>query len=85
MPQVDRRTVKARALRLRAAGAAALGARLSSLVGSTQTLLIEKSGFGRTPCFAPVRLTGTGNGGTFVRANITGKHDGALEAEPLAS
>jgi len=85
MPQVDRRTVKARALRLRAAGAAALGARLSSLVGSTQTLLIEKSGFGRTPCFAPVRFTGTGNGGTFVRANITGKHDGALEAEPLAS
>jgi threonylcarbamoyladenosine tRNA methylthiotransferase MtaB len=55
MPQLDRALVKDRAARLRARGGAALAARLASLVGTAQTLLMEKDGMGRTPCFAPVR------------------------------
>jgi len=56
MPQLDRSVVKERAARLRAKGADALAARLASLVGTTQTVLMENSGLGRTPCFAPVRF-----------------------------
>ena len=56
MPQLDRALVKDRAARLRAKGDAALAARLASLVGTAQTLLMEKDGMGRTPCFAPVRM-----------------------------
>jgi threonylcarbamoyladenosine tRNA methylthiotransferase MtaB len=56
MPQLDRALVKDRAARLRTRGAAALAARLASLVGTAQTLLMEKDGMGRTPCFAPVKI-----------------------------
>jgi len=56
MPQLDRALVKARAARLRAMGEDALGRRLAALVGTTQAVLMEKSGQGRTPCFAPVKL-----------------------------
>jgi threonylcarbamoyladenosine tRNA methylthiotransferase MtaB len=60
MPQLDRGLIKERAARLRAKGADALAARLASLVGTTQTVLMENNGFGRTPCFAPVRTTLSG-------------------------
>jgi threonylcarbamoyladenosine tRNA methylthiotransferase MtaB len=56
MPQLDRGLVKERAARLRAKGAEALDRRLTSLVGTTQSVLMEKSGLGRTPCFAPVKI-----------------------------
>ena len=59
MPQLDRALVKDRAAGLRARGEAALAARLASLVGTTQTLLMEKDGMGRTPCFATVRTEPT--------------------------
>jgi threonylcarbamoyladenosine tRNA methylthiotransferase MtaB len=59
MPQLDRALVKDRAARLRARGDAALAARLASLVGTAQTLLMEKDGMGRTRCFAPVRMDAT--------------------------
>ncbi|HEX4859848.1 MAG TPA: tRNA (N(6)-L-threonylcarbamoyladenosine(37)-C(2))-methylthiotransferase MtaB, partial [Rhizomicrobium sp.] len=55
MPQIDRGLVKARAARLRAKGEDALGRHLAALVGTTQTVLMEKSGMGRTPCFAPMK------------------------------
>ncbi|MEE8439581.1 MAG: tRNA (N(6)-L-threonylcarbamoyladenosine(37)-C(2))-methylthiotransferase MtaB, partial [Micropepsaceae bacterium] len=58
MPQLPRGIVKERAARLRAEGDTALQTRLQSLLGSTQDVLVEKSGFGRTACFAPVRLNG---------------------------
>jgi threonylcarbamoyladenosine tRNA methylthiotransferase MtaB len=54
MPQLDRGLVKERAARLRVKGQDALAGRLASLVGTTQTLMMEKPGFGRTPCYAPV-------------------------------
>jgi len=85
MPQLDRRTVKARATRLREAGRAALGARLSSLVGSRQVVLVEKTGLGRTPCFAPVRFEADARPGEHVTAHMVGVAGDALEAEIVAS
>ncbi|MBI3675648.1 MAG: tRNA (N(6)-L-threonylcarbamoyladenosine(37)-C(2))-methylthiotransferase MtaB [Proteobacteria bacterium] len=56
MPQVPREAVKARAARLREKGDAALAARLCALVGTTQSVLIEKDGSGHTACFAAVKI-----------------------------
>jgi tRNA A37 methylthiotransferase MiaB len=56
MPQLDRGVVKERAARLRAKGAEAAATRMASLVGTAQNVLMEKSGLGRTPCFAPVKI-----------------------------
>jgi threonylcarbamoyladenosine tRNA methylthiotransferase MtaB len=82
MPQVQRAVAKDRAARLRAKGAAALGARLAALVGSTQTLLLERGGIGRTACFAPARFVG--EPGTFVTTRITGATSTHLIAEPTS-
>jgi threonylcarbamoyladenosine tRNA methylthiotransferase MtaB len=51
MPQLNGKTIRDRAARLRAKGEMALVARNASLVGTTQTLLMERGGIGRTqPC-----------------------------------
>jgi threonylcarbamoyladenosine tRNA methylthiotransferase MtaB len=78
MPQLDKSLVKDRAARLRAKGDAALAARLAALAGTTQTLLVEKNGIGRTECFAPARIDAVP--GTFVTARITGAAQGHLLA-----
>src|SRR5690606_5543460 len=44
MPQVDRRVVKERAARLRAAGDAAYRSHLARLVGTRQRALVEREG-----------------------------------------
>jgi len=54
MKPVPRATIKERARALRAKGQSALSARLASLIGSDQDILIEKPGVGRTRCFATV-------------------------------
>jgi len=77
MPQLDRLVIKDRAARLRAKGEATAEARHASLVGTIQTLLVERGGIGRTPCFAPVRITGCTHG-NFVSARVTGLVDGKL-------
>jgi threonylcarbamoyladenosine tRNA methylthiotransferase MtaB len=56
MPQLERSTVKARAARLRDHGRSVLKRRLAGLVGTEQSVLVEKPGYGKTPCFAPVRF-----------------------------
>jgi threonylcarbamoyladenosine tRNA methylthiotransferase MtaB len=78
MPQVNGTITKERAERLRAKGEAALSARNAALVGTTQTLLMEKGGIGRTPCFMPVRLTAAP--GTFADIRITHIQDNHLIA-----
>jgi threonylcarbamoyladenosine tRNA methylthiotransferase MtaB len=83
MPQLDRRTVKARAMRLRAAGTSALDRRLASLVGSKHAVLIEKDSSGHTPCFAPIRLNASAEPGDIVHARVTGVADRVLQAEPI--
>jgi threonylcarbamoyladenosine tRNA methylthiotransferase MtaB len=72
MPQLNGKIIKDRAARLRAKGEMALAARNASLVGTTQTLLMEKAGIGRTPCFSPVRFTGSAEPGSFIDVRING-------------
>ncbi|MDZ4739086.1 MAG: tRNA (N(6)-L-threonylcarbamoyladenosine(37)-C(2))-methylthiotransferase MtaB [Alphaproteobacteria bacterium] len=72
MPQLPGAIVKARAARLRAVGAAALAAHLSSLKGQEIELLIERNSIARSPTFAPVKLSRAHAWGTLVRAVVTG-------------
>ena len=74
MPQVDRRTVKQRAARLRAAGDAAYRRHLESLVGSRQRVLVERDGFGRTEGFTLAAIDAV-HPGEIVEAVVSG-HDG---------
>jgi len=54
MPQLDRAIVRERAARLRAAGAARLGAELRARIGSRSGVLIERPGLGRSDFYATV-------------------------------
>jgi tRNA A37 methylthiotransferase MiaB len=42
------------------------------MVGREETVLVEKPGFGRTPCFAPVLFEGEFAAGSFARMRVTG-------------
>lgn len=82
MPQVDRATVKARAARLRAACADRRAAWLAGLVGTTQSVLVERSGLaGHAENFAPVRFATPHAASTIVAATITGLEQGVLLAQ----
>ncbi len=83
MPQVDRKLVKERAAHLRATGETALAKHLASLVGTEQTLLVEKHGLGRTACFAPARFSGNSEPAAFVRARIASTTPTHLVAERI--
>jgi threonylcarbamoyladenosine tRNA methylthiotransferase MtaB len=81
MPQVDRRTVKNRAARLRQAGERAYRRHLDALAGSEQRVLVEREGLGRTEGFTLVGLD-HGAPGEIVAVRIAG-HDGTkLVAAP---
>ena len=71
MPQVPGPVRKERAARLRAAGERSLAAFLHGLVGSTQSVLVEKPGLARAENFAPVQIEG-GTAGEILSARITG-------------
>lgn len=79
MPQLPRAVAKERAARLRAKGNEAMERHFARLVGSEQTLLVEKPGLGRTPCFVPVIFDG--EAGEFVRVRITAARSGQLLGE----
>ncbi len=51
----------------------ALAARHDAMRGQRRTLLVEKTGMGRTECFAPVMFEGVGEPGTVDSVNVTGK------------
>jgi threonylcarbamoyladenosine tRNA methylthiotransferase MtaB len=70
MPQLPKPLVKERAAQLRAAGEKALAARMASLIGSEQTLLVEKDGMGRTACFAQAHFAHEAKPGSFARIRI---------------
>jgi threonylcarbamoyladenosine tRNA methylthiotransferase MtaB len=78
MPQLNGAIIKERTARLRAKGDLAVAARNAALVDTTQTLLMEKGGTGRTPCFMPVRSRG--EPGTFRDIRITHIEDNHLIA-----
>jgi threonylcarbamoyladenosine tRNA methylthiotransferase MtaB len=82
MPQLDRRQVKERAARLRAAGEAAEAAWLEAEAGQVRSVLIERPGAGRSEHFAPVAIA-AGAPGEIVRVRISGREGRRLAAEPL--
>ncbi|KXU29716.1 tRNA (N(6)-L-threonylcarbamoyladenosine(37)-C(2))-methylthiotransferase MtaB [Sphingobium sp. 22B] len=85
MPQVERATIKARAARLRAACGAQRERWLQSLIGSTQSVLVERNGLsGHAENFAPVRFATPQSPSSIVHATITALENGALIAQEAA-
>lgn len=82
MPQLPGATVKQRATRLRRKGEVALRARLDSMIGSHHTVLMERGGIGRTPCFTPVEIGAIAHG-TFLDVRIIGRSGEHLTGLPL--
>ncbi len=80
MPQVDPKIAKERARRLRAASARRRAGWLEGLVGTRQKVLVEKGGRGHAESFAPVRLTGAGEG--IVEVEITAFDNDSLIGTP---
>ena len=83
MPQLDRRTVKQRAARLRAAGDAAYHRHLDMLAGSAQRILVERDGLGRTEGFTLAAIE-IGRPGEIVAARIAGRDGEKLIATAIA-
>ncbi|HEY2884793.1 MAG TPA: tRNA (N(6)-L-threonylcarbamoyladenosine(37)-C(2))-methylthiotransferase MtaB [Rhizomicrobium sp.] len=84
MPQLDSSLVKERAARLRAKGEDVARHRRLLLVSSRQTLLVERTGMGRSECFMPVVFDGDAEPATFLHCRITGMRDDALVADVAA-
>ncbi len=70
MPQVPKPAIRERAARLRAKGAECFAQGLAARVGRRETILVEKPGFGRTRCFAPVAFEGGAAAGTLLSVRI---------------
>ena len=82
MPQVDRATIKARAARLRSACEAQRQTWLQSLIGSTQSVLVERNGLtGHAENFSPVRFETPRPPSSITCATITGLENGVLIAQ----
>ena len=84
MPQVAPAVRKARAARLRAAGAAALARFLESQRGRDCTALVERPHTGRSEHYAVVALDRAATPGTLARVRIAGVADGALVGQVLS-
>jgi len=81
MPMVDGPTIRDRAARLRALGAARVAAHLAAMQGARVQLLMERPDLGRTEGFAPTRLATPATPGGIVAARITGLSGDLLLAE----
>ena len=75
MPPVDPGVVKARATRLRAAGAAAFRRHLDRLVGRPARALVERAGRARAEDFTEVAFEGEASPGAVLAGMVSG-HDG---------
>jgi threonylcarbamoyladenosine tRNA methylthiotransferase MtaB len=75
MPQLPRETVKARAERLRDAGASALSRHLDRQIGRALSAIVEKAGLARGEDFTDIAWSGDAASGAMIRLEITG-HDG---------
>jgi threonylcarbamoyladenosine tRNA methylthiotransferase MtaB len=80
MPPLPKPVRRARAARLRAAGAATARRFFAAQVGREAAVLAETGGAGHTEHFAPVRIAATP--GTIVRARIVAAEQSGLIAEP---
>jgi threonylcarbamoyladenosine tRNA methylthiotransferase MtaB len=74
MPQVVPEVTRARAARLREAGATAFRRHLAAQIGRRVTVLAERGGKGRAEDFTPVRMPDT-EPGTLIAGEVIG-HDG---------
>ena len=52
------------------------------MTGSRHTVLMERGGIGRTPCFTPVEIGDVAHG-TFLRVAITGRRNAHLTGAPV--
>lgn len=77
MPQVPADIRKARAARLRKAGAAGLGRHLHGRIGRRAYALVEEAGLGRTEHYAPIALDG-GEVGRVIAVDVVGVAEGRL-------
>ncbi|MDR3509778.1 MAG: tRNA (N(6)-L-threonylcarbamoyladenosine(37)-C(2))-methylthiotransferase MtaB [Caulobacteraceae bacterium] len=75
MPQLNRKLIKDRAERLRAAGAAGLERHLSAQVGRTIMGLVEREGLARGEDFSEIAFEGPAPEGQIIPLTVTG-HDG---------
>ena len=82
MPQVKGDIVRARAARLREAGAAALARSLASRAGSLAQVLIERGGVGHTEHYAPVRIASPQTVGSIVTMRLAEARGAHLDAVP---
>ncbi|SDE30898.1 tRNA (N(6)-L-threonylcarbamoyladenosine(37)-C(2))-methylthiotransferase MtaB [Ruegeria marina] len=78
--QVNGKTIKSRAARLRAAGDARVALHLAAQVGQTHRILMESPTMGRTEQFTEVRFAQPQPEGRIVTAMITGTSGGQLTA-----
>ncbi len=81
MPQVGKKIAKQRAGILREVGQRNLDKVLTSMVGSTQNILIEKDNLGRCENFAQVLLPFKGQPNQIVQAKVMGVKDDKLIME----
>lgn len=80
MPQLDGRTIRKRAARLREAGAARVAMHLDAQQGRAHRVLMESARMGRTEQFAEVVFDGDREEGAIVPATITGRREQRLVA-----
>jgi len=80
MPQVHGADIKARAARLRAAGAEQVERHLTARVGQRHNVLMENPHMGRTEQFTEVSFADAQSEGRIVSARITGHQNGQLTA-----
>ena len=72
MPQVDGKTIRERAARLRAVGDLRVQRHLAEQVGQTHSILMERPHMGRTEQFTEVRLAEARPVGQIATATISG-------------
>ena len=80
MPQVDGATIRDRAARLRAEGAAALARHLAEQVGQTHRILMESPRLGRTEQFTEVAFATDQPTDRLIEATIAGQDGDRLTA-----
>ncbi|MEM7076939.1 MAG: tRNA (N(6)-L-threonylcarbamoyladenosine(37)-C(2))-methylthiotransferase MtaB [Pseudomonadota bacterium] len=83
--QIDGKTIKARAARLRAAGDRQVAKHLKAQIGATHRILMESPYMGRTEQFTEVTFTEPQPEGQIVSARVTGTDGSRLIAQCVTS
>lgn len=83
MPQLDGRTIKLRAQRLREAGQQVFSRHLERHLGRKASVLVERERMGRLADFTPVALAERAEPGSLIDVNVTGRTETMLTGVPL--